>query len=399
MFVAVLSPLIFFQQFRGLKKVRDLHIYSHSPPLSKGMQLLIQLPRLPFSAVFDILFRHGGFVAFADAHGPEAMYQFWRIFFVSSPMGKLDPLKISAWVEAVCACHIVQSLPHPAHAVYLLRPVRFEIPESVSAWAIAGGRGNQTIPPNILITAMKVFLDRNWPDQPLLQREWFCVSELLVKRSAAGWMQFVNDIISNHLFTRYWWNQQKECPFRMLDGAHGSLSMGKVIVLLSQRETLALRHSLKRAETVSVIRALRRKKWIREHSGRSSNPPPCSKKGAIAERPKPPPILLSSDDKKEIVRLAQSRYVEHTKTLSQVNSTLGFMQVATLDDHFHRVLSLVVSLGRAFPRIKWSLRLALHKVADETGRSVWDIERDLHRAMHAPAVQDPLTKLKRMSHR
>jgi hypothetical protein len=427
------------------------------------MQLLIQLPRLPFSVVFDILFRHGGFAAFVDAHGTsEAMYQFWRIFFVSSPMGRLDPSKISAWVEAVCACHIVQSLPHPGHAVYLLRSVRHEIPESVFAWSVAGGRGNQVMSPATVVGAMKVFLqcDRRLLELPCLQREWFCVSELFFPRSIPEWVLYADEVMSNHSFTHYWWNQQKECPFYLLQGASSekasSLSMGKVIKLLVQRETLALEQSLKREETTKMIRALQRKLWKKEQdeiaaacalekeqariaAARAKKPKPNGtpinknhkqlplstpiRKNSkplplstpISKNPKPLPLPtpsqskptdtpvnkkpppLSRANKQEILHLTQSRYTEHTSILAQARSVLSSMQVTILDTNFQRVLGLVVSIGKAFPRIKWSVKLALHMAAIETGRSVWDVERGLYNMLRKDKIQDPLAKLKALA--
>jgi len=385
------------------------------------MQLLIQLPRLPFSIAFDILFRHGGFAAFANVHGPEALYQFWRMYFVSSPLGKINSARIGQWVEVMCACHIVRSLAHPAHAVYLLRPVCHNIPESVSAWAVAGGRGNQMLSPEILIRAMKVFLPRG--HQPLLQREWFWVSEVFYQRSLRGWMEYVDEVISNHYFTQYWWNGQKECPFYLLDGAEGlpGLSMDRVILGLVERETLTLRQSLKREETAKMMRTLQELKWKKESNvERGSQPSKTNGKNiqsnskqhqrdqqsttakqkvnqndiTIKKKLKPP--TLTSANKQEIDRLTQLRYTEHTSILSQVKSALASMLVVTLDENFRRVLGLVVSLGHKYQRIKWNLKLALHMAAFETGRSTWEIERELYCVRYRRDV-DPLAKLAKLS--
>lgn len=334
------------------------------------MQLLAKLPQLPFSVAFDILFRHGGFAAFADAHGPEAAYQFWRMYFVSSPVGKLRPKSVGQWVEVMCICHVVNSLPHPAHSIYLLRPVCRDVPESVAAWTIAGGRGNQMRPPELLIRAMRIFLSRQG-DQPMLQREWFPVSDLFFKRSVSEWRRFADEVISNHLFTRYWWRDQKEGPFYLL-GAH---KMDEVLVKLAHRDTAHLKQRLRRVEAANMLRRLRAKR-AREH--------------------KPIKTSLTSSNKQEIEHTTSVRCSEHESALSRTRRALASMMVVTLENRFGRVLRLVTSVYRKFPRIKWSIKLALHEYASETCRSVWEIERELHRVRYS-CEMDPLAQLESLA--
>ena len=346
---------------------------------------------------------HGGFSAFERIYETtaEALYQFWRIYFVSSPIGILNPDRIGQWVEVMCTCHIVQSLPHPAHAIYLLRPVRHEIPESVAAWTIAGGRGNQLPRPEILIRAMRVFIPKG--HQPLLQREWFWVSDVHYKRSLRKWLRFADEVIVNHAFTRYWWFRQKEGPFYLLEneGEEGLDTMDRVIKRLAQRETLSLGKRLKREETAVMMKQLH---WVkvkkemkdaenaisvvsvaRGQSGKQA----CKTK--MIQPPPPPPsaltkkkssIILSTANKQEIERLTKLRYSEYTSVLSQAKAALSSMLTTTLDMNFRRILCLVVSLGYQYPHVKWSIKLALHGVAEDTGRSNWDVERELHRVMY-----------------
>ena len=378
------------------------HINSpHSTSTSFAMQLLARFPRLPFSVAFDILFTHGGFTAFERIHGSteEALYQFWRIYFVSSPIGNLNPAIISQWVEVMCTCHVVQSLPHPAHAIYLLRPVSHEIPESVAAWAIAGGRGNQLPRPEILIRAMRVFIPKG--HQPLLQREWFWVSDVHHRRSLRKWLRFADDVIANHAFTRYWWMGQREGPFYLL--GNGRLNTtDQVIANLAQRETLCMKKRLKRDETAKMVKQVQRaraRKEMKDAEQKGQTIIPHSKKSTPVQ---PPTIVqrqhptLSATNKEEIERLTKLRYSEYTSALSQAKSALSSMLVVTLDKHFRGVLCLVVSLGYSYPLIKWSIKLALHKVAVETGRSNWDIERELYRVMYRKD-SDALKKLTQLS--
>ena len=391
------------------------------------MQLLIQLPRLPFSVAFDILFRHGGFAAFADAHGnKDTIYQFWRMFFVSSPVGKLRPKTIGHWVEVMSICHIVQSLPHPAHAVYLLRPMCHEIQESVTAWAIAGGRGNQTLPPEILITAMKVFLPSG--HQPLLQREWFWVSDVYPKRSLHDWFQFAEEVMQNHFFTRDWWERQREGPFYLLDSSGAKAqrdTMAGVIMRLALREKLFLKKSIAREETAKMTKTVLKKRAMRELEEARLNQKSNGTQGFKQTKGKPQQLasshmpgkathtkqsspkesLLSAANKQEIDRLTDIRYTEHMSTLTQVRSTLSSMPVSTLDDHFGRVLRSIVQIYSKFRRIKWNVKLAVHQVASDTGRSTWDIEREIHCAvlkLHSEPVgmyrvdEDPVIKLEKI---
>jgi hypothetical protein len=370
------------------------------PPFSS---MLLRLPFLPFSISFDIMFRHGGFAAFAGAHGggEEAMYQFWRVFFVSSPIGKIYPARIGQWVEAMCACHAVQCLHHPAHAVYLLRPMRHEIPESVASWAVAGGRGNQTMRPEFLVHAMLAFLPAA-EYQPLLQREWFRVEEVQIRRSVRGWLRFADEVISNHFFTRYWWSGQKEGPLLHLLGEEQGSTMGRVIVALAQRETLGLKKGIMREETDKMIRAKEIKEWRASLEKQKTETVAKKERGKAPKKQekasKSPCTTLSTANKQEIERLTHTCYTQQTSILARSRAALSSMRVVTLENNFRRVLCLVVSLGHKHPRIKWNIKLALHEVAlEKTGRSTWDIERELYRVMYSQEY-DPLKKLEQLRH-
>lgn len=377
------------------------------------MQLLIHLPLLPFTAAFDILFRHGGFAAFARTHGgetEEATYQFWRLFFVSSPVGKLFPARVGRWVDAMCTCFIVQSLAHPAHAVYLLRPVRHEIPESVAAWAVAGGRGNQLLRVEFLITAMVAFLPvRHYESSPPLQREWFRIEEIWMRRSARGWLRYADEVIANHFFTTHWWAQQREGPFYLLSDGECD-TMGRVIVRLAQREVATLKARVAREETAKMVRELQRAKEVRawkksdevktekmkNNEAQSKGTPHQKKHQPPAVPKRPTPTSLTVTHKQEIERLTRLRCDKQTTILAQVQSAMSSLSVSTLEDHFRRVLCWVVSLGHRHPRIKWSIKLALHEAAVETGRSVWDVERELHNVRYHRDAE-PLEKLVRLA--
>lgn len=383
------------------------------------MKLLLQLPRLPFSVAFDILFRHGGFAAFVDAHPDrqEGLYQFWRLFFVSSSVGKLHPETMGQWVEVMCVCHIVQSLPHPAHAIYLLRPIRREIPESSAAWGIAGGRGNQLMCPETLVRAMKLFIPVTAGSNPpvLLQREWFWVADFRVRRSLSEWLLLADEVISSHVFTKHWWMQQREGPFFLL-GAAANANMGSVIECLAMREAECMKGRTHRKETLKMEKDIQHKlskknEMRAPESGKSkasSREPPKtahapSNQRSIDERkrmappaPKEKPPTPSHAQKQEIISRVIAYCTLQISVLSQASRALASMDVSTLDHRFKHIACLVVSLGCLHPRIKWRIRKALHDVAFHTGRSTWDIERELYRwAYRRDSL--PLEKLVRFS--
>jgi hypothetical protein len=370
--------------------------------MPRPFQLLLKLPRLPFPIAFDILFRHGGFSAFARLHHcpAEAHYQFWRLYFVSSSIGKLNPAHISQWVEVMCTCHIVQSLPHPAHAVFLLRPVVREIPESVAAWSAAGGRGgNQLLDSAAVVRAMRVFLSaRGWEDDAAV-REWFPAAGTVSRKeggwrqSVNVWRQFVDEAVGNHAFTRYWWTAQREGPFYLLLD-NRDVSMGEMIAVLVKRERDWLEGRLKREETATMQREAERKRWrkdeLAKHDSKQKQTPSdkrrCSSEpqagGLVVPLPKKPTTTattpsLSSSSKSEIARLTSIRLSDHISTLAQVQQALSSMKTKTLSRQFKFVACLIVSLGHLYPRIKWSLRLLLHE-AVAGARSHWAVERELY---------------------
>lgn len=388
-------------------------------------QLLLKLPRLPFSAAFNILFGHGGFAAFVRVHhcSAEALYQFWRLFFVSSPIGKLNPATIGQWVEVMCACHIVQSLPNPAHAVFLLRPVVREIPESVAAWSIAGGRGNQLLNPEMVVGVMKVFLSAS--DQRPSQceeEEWFPLADTVARvregdsrrQSVANWRQLADEAVSNHAFTRHWWTAQREGPFFLLLDDRRVLPMGEMIAVLVQRERRWLEGRLKREETAKMQREVewkrRRRLVVGEDGGRlsankqqqrSGHVKPVDKRCSeslpslgvpLPKKPTPASsTTLSSSSKSEIARLTSLRLSDHISALVQVTQALRSMSRARLSRQFKFVACLIVSLGYLYPRIKWSLRLLLHEAVADT-RSHWAVERELYWVRHRRDA-DPMQKL------
>ena len=277
----------------------------------------------------------------------------------------------------MCACHVVQSLAHPAHAVYLLRPVVLEIPESVAAWSVAGGRGNQLLDTESLVRAMRVFLPAG--DTGFLQSEWFSVAEVRKQRSVAGWRAFADEVVQNHAFTRYWWSGQREGPFYLVQSSMSS--MGEMITKLVQREMVGLSNALRREETAKAMQKLKRdrekRKWLagldeadnaKKAKPDSPSTPPFNKvsQGAKRKNPDPPSTFsspssnhssaspppksntLSSAAKQEISRLTYLHHTQHISILAQVQQALSSMGSAVFKAHFKHILCLIVSLGVSF---------------------------------------------------
>jgi hypothetical protein len=256
-------------------------------------------------------------------------------------------------------------------------------------------------------------------------------------RWISGWGSRMSEVIRDHAFTQHWWEQQSEGPSYMLPGFE-TMQMGTVIARLARREMEGLMRRLLRGETDAMRAQLEEKRRLKQFrkeaeekkeeerkavassSGKkkqssssdkkdkkgkpSSSPPtpqpsntPKQHPPAIVTPPSPPPpvIVLSHANKLEIQRLATLRFTRYNSTLMQVKTTLSAANATVLEKNLRRIMSLVVSLGHRYPRIKWSIRLAMHEVAARTGMSVWDIERMLYRLRYRKEA-DPLAKLMKL---
>lgn len=435
--------------------------------------MLARLPCLPFAVSFDILFSHGGMDAFIAAHrrtGPrrldarriteggeaEALYQFWRIYFVSTPMGKVYPRSIGLWVDAMSTLHIVRSLRHPSDAIFLLRPEHRAVPESVAAWAVAAACGFQTFPPvEVIVLAMKVLLPRPKPgDAPILLRaEWLWLHDLLVRRTRDEWLQFADEAIASHIFTDAWWRCVALPPCEGtggggVDGAHPvaagtTMTMGGAMAALARRERETLKDTLRKAETARLLETLAREREKREWRKQLKEAAPeamgTKKKGkgggGTQETRAPLPSRRGEDpeagggkprgaggkaaaatakgstgkvaaaaaapsltpaQKEEVVRLARLRYKEHVSAVQRAKDALRSMSTVALDKNFSPVSRLVAALSAQYPLVRWNIRLAFHGVLFHTGRSNWDIERELFRWQRDKTIADPLAKLERL---
>jgi hypothetical protein len=130
--------------------------------------------------------------------------------------------------------------------------------------------------------------------------------------------------------------------------------------------------------------------------GKPPSPPHLPSRHQKQQPPNDPKSLsaLSLANKQEIERL--THHAKQMSVLSQVRSALSSLRVVTLENNFRRILCLVISLGHKHPLIKWSIKLALHEASQETGRSPWDIERELYRVMYRRDAE-PIEKLVRFA--
>ena len=123
---------------------------------------------------------------------------------------------------------------------------------------------------------------------------------------------------------------------------------------------------------LDALRAEERDKKVQEHQ---------------KKRPKTATPRLTPVDARSIEEAAAKSHEKHLRVLKDVDAALRTMRDFT--PQFQRVASLVVRLGYDYPRIKWSLRLALHEAAvDIEDMPAWQaIDAMRWRAVDAEPLQ------------
>lgn len=196
-----------------------------------------------FEHVFEILFDKGGFNMFHWVFGKYVCYEFANLFPLEE---ELD------WVCAICACHFMKLLPHPAYAVLLFRDQnsRSKVKESVIAWDLAKQCGlHICFRPRILVGAMRIFCPTGGKFRDAIQMELFHK-----KRSPEEWKSFAEQLF--HVC--FWWNQP-EAPFLE------SLDMKDAISILAKNEgnyDLRNRNSVDYSHVLTTVRGFFERKNV-----------------------------------------------------------------------------------------------------------------------------------------
>ena len=308
--------------------------------------MLRHIPRLPFTSVVDILFRHGGMLGLQRVY-PGA----WLFAFVRRTFGEIE------WSEIICACHLVFNLQTPAHALYLLHPVDKTIPDSVGAWAVSSRHSDAywilPVRRDLMVRAMKAFLPRG------KVYEWLDSSDIMVLRPTHQWVAFALECIYNYRFTARWWRQVGR-----LDGD----TMGEAIANLARDERARLETALVRAERMEMLRIKREKKEAKNAEG--------------AKRA----VKLTVKEEEAACAAAGQQFIRHKNLLHEIKTILARRRTFELPLAARRVMCV----AKAHPKILWSLKALFHQIAQGT---TWSIERELCRQTGYHALQ-PLEKLR-----
>ena len=281
--------------------------------------------------------------------------------------------------EAVTACNIVRQLDHPAHALFLLRPVDARIPDSEKAWSVScrcTGHLTSFVSNDILILVMKVFLPtasatvyEPWLDRYVITYE---------KRTLRGWDAFAGEVISNYLFTVNWWSRLKE-PVGW---------MGTAVWKRAEEEMAVLADALESAEKELMMDAKRIK---REETQKRRPDEPHTKRQKLEA---PRPLKLTQNELEVASCNADRQAKEHRQLLETLSEIFKEISADTFDKKLHRIAACVVCLGKQYPKIQWNFQHALNCLAsDITDMSPWHVQRELAKQATA-VVYEPLEALK-----
>ena len=308
---------------------------------------MLRLDQLPFKCSFDIMFLHGG------------MNEFQRIFNGKGCFGLYTIFGDTQWTRAISICCAVESLDHPAHALFLLNyPYHPSIPESKRAWDAAWRCCLGPDPdPEMLVWAMRIFspMHRNtvFP--------WLRVDEHIMapRMSVDEWRALGRKQASNYMFNRWWWHDQVEMP--LLENLRG---MEKVIpVLAAQEEMPRLRNALARDVGNAVRERKKCEMWKIAY-----------REAIHAGRPRPKSIgvvKFTKKDQSDIEAGIDVRLKAHEDMVVRIKKALPGLLRRFPADYVARAVSAV---GRANPRMKWTLRLLFHRAS---GLRAFDAERML----------------------
>lgn len=152
---------------------------------------------LPINVVLDRLFLQGGFKKFTSAYGDQDLYHFQAL------CTNWDSVEDYQWIEAISMGLLVQTLPHPAHAVLLFQKENPTVPESVNAWRCARRCGLEILDLQLMVRVMQIL----WRPDSAVFRGKVQLSQFHEKRSTEGWRRFSQWL----MFLCAWWGQP-ECP-------------------------------------------------------------------------------------------------------------------------------------------------------------------------------------------
>lgn len=315
------------------------------PLLSNETIALLQCEPVNFNEVFDALFVRGGFAAYTAEYGERDCGRFYDDFETETN----DLL-----MQAICACRLMQVLPHPGFGVLLLQG---EHSRHDAARAHAERCCLRVVDWRVLILAMRIFCPL---DSCTKVWEGFHASQLHTKRSKAGWVEFARARYWDRMFLKRW---RLGCKVTGVD-------MRDAITMSAEKEIACLPVELLNRERAVLMAK-------KELDAKQRVEPDAAKKRKYTPRP----VVLSKKDEVELLALVEKEEVQHRYVLAKLAHVLATKQIRKIGA---RLAGIVGALARLFPLIAWNLKETIHKAAVE--RSAFATEQKLlaHRLDLAP---------------
>lgn len=297
-----------------------------------------------FADVFDILFARGGFARYyTDVHGESDCHRFLTDF--ETPYNAL-------LTQSVCACRLMELLPHPCHAILLLLPLRSELPLSVTAWKLARRCCMMVFDTEVLIRSARIFCPRK---SGVVVWEEFKASAIHARRTRTEWVQFASDRCRD-LFVLTSWSRECGHDPRTLPS---STMMLETIALEAEKEVSALHARVLEKHELALLTEKARARELKHDE-------------------KKKPAARRAFGKREAESIAASTEAEKAmlvRTVRKLAQVLEGRKVARIGSD---LAGIVGALSRAHPFIKWSLRAVAHK-AVVARCSAFTTERKLRR--------------------
>jgi hypothetical protein len=334
---------------------------------------------MDFAKVFDVLFTHGEFAATYTAdHGERDCMRF--VDDLETPLNDLG-------IQAICACRLMQLLPHPGYAVLMLvsahhkkDPV-FELTKALAARCCL-----RVFDPRVIVHAMRIFVPSKRPGAMVW--EGFPVSDMFITRTRREWVAFAEARCSDRLFLQRWW---WACPV-----TQGGIR--EAIAAAAEKERASLSARLYARDRLALIEEKTReaelKRKVEEVVVVKRKTPEVVVKGdePAAKRRKPRPVVVTKKDELALVEAAAGHEARLLRVVSKLEHVLVKKRVCKIGA---KLAAIVGALARMHPLIEWSLKDAVHEAA--VGRSAFATERKLfaHRLdlVMGAAVMEQLEKM------
>ena len=357
-------------------------------PLSANTAALIRANPMDFAKVFDALFTHGEFAAtYTAEHGERDCMRFVEDF--ETPFNDLC-------IQAICACRLMQLLPHPGYAVLLLVSAHhkkdngFELTHALAARCCL-----RVFDPCVMVHAMRIFVPSKRPGAMVW--EGFPVSDMFITRTRREWVAFAEARCSDRLFLQRWW---WACPvsqggIREAIAAAAENERASLSARLYARDRLALlEEKTREAELKRKMAGVAKTSEVvkKKNEPKRKTPEAVVENEPATKRRKPRPVVVTKKDELELVEIAAGHEARLLRVVSKLEHVLVKKRVCKIGA---KLAAIVGALARMHPLIEWSLTDAVHKAA--VGRSAFATERKLstHRldlAMGA-AVMEQLEKM------